>query len=49
MIGKRYFACHILISGSEGSILVENNKLTIKNKRGIEGEYGVKSLSLTVN
>jgi len=41
MIGKRYFVCHILISGSEGSILVENNKLTLKNKRGIELEEAI--------
>ena len=41
MIGKRYFVCHILISGSEGSILVENNKLTLKNERGIELEEAI--------
>jgi predicted dehydrogenase len=31
----------ILISGSEGSILVENNKFTLKNERGIELEEAV--------
>jgi len=33
---KGYKQNSILISGSEGSILVENNKLTLKNERGIE-------------
>ena len=41
MIGKRYFVFHILISGSEGSILVENSKLTLKNERGIELEEAI--------
>ena len=31
----------ILISGSEGSILIENNKLTLKNERGIELEEAI--------
>ena len=35
---KGYKQDCILISGSEGSILIENNKLTLENERGIELE-----------
>lgn len=38
---KGYEQDCILISGSEGSILIENNKLTLKNERGIELEEAV--------
>ncbi|MCJ7615601.1 MAG: Gfo/Idh/MocA family oxidoreductase [Desulfobacterales bacterium] len=38
---KGYREDCILISGSEGSILVENNKLTLKNERGIELEEAI--------
>lgn len=38
---KGYEQESILISGSEGSILVENDKLTLKNEKGIELEEAV--------
>ncbi|RXG64215.1 Gfo/Idh/MocA family oxidoreductase, partial [Candidatus Atribacteria bacterium 1244-E10-H5-B2] len=38
---KGYEQDCILISGSEGSILIENDKLTLKNEKGIELEEAV--------
>jgi len=38
---KGYEQNFILISGSEGSILIENNKLTLKSEKGIELEEAV--------
>jgi predicted dehydrogenase len=38
---KGYEQDCLLISGSEGSILIENNKLTLKSEKGIELEEAI--------